>query len=312
MQGPPQTRIDLPAVSAFLLISFGGAWLVCSPVWLSGRGLATPGTFALLLVMMFTPTAATWVVTHWIRRPAALGLETGLIPSIGWRATRRTVITTWLATPALLLVALALATALGLYHPDLMHLSGLAAAARGATGKPLPAAIPTPVLALVLIAEMLLAPIVNSIFTFGEEWGWRGWLLPQLLPLGRWPALITSGVIWGLWHAPIILLGYNYPTQPRALGMLLMTVMTVLLGSILGWLRLRTTSIWPAVVVHAGVNGGAGLALALSQADTATDSAVVGVTGWTGWLVMLTVLAGLVAADRRRPTPPETSTLRPN
>src|SRR5436305_814196 len=66
------------------------------------------------------------------------------------------------------------------------------------------------------LQALLLTPLA-----FGEQWGWRGYLLPRLLPLGQWPALLLSGAIWGLWHAPVILLGYNYPQHP-ILGVLVM------------------------------------------------------------------------------------------
>ena len=46
----------------------------------------------------------------------------------------------------------------------------------------------------------------QMIFTFGEEFGWRGYLLPRLAPLGGISAAIITGVIWGLWHTPVIVL----------------------------------------------------------------------------------------------------------
>ena len=49
------------------------------------------------------------------------------------------------------------------------------------------------------IFTLLMAPLA-----FGEEWGWRGYLLPHLLPLGQWPAFLIGGVIWGLWHIPVV------------------------------------------------------------------------------------------------------------
>ena len=57
---------------------------------------------------------------------------------------------------------------------------------------------------------ILIAPILNALLTFGEEFGWRGYLLPKLLGLGARKALLISGIIWGVWHWPIIAMGYNY------------------------------------------------------------------------------------------------------
>ncbi len=64
--------------------------------------------------------------------------------------------------------------------------------------------------------------------------GWTLGLLPKLLPLGQWRALLLSGPIWGAWHAPVVALGYNYP-QHHALGPLLMIVFCVIFGILLGW-----------------------------------------------------------------------------
>src|SRR5205807_1239628 len=100
-------------------------------------------------------------------------------------------------------------------------------------------------LVLIQLGSLLIAPGINAIFAFGEEWGWRGFLLPKLLPLGQWRALVFSGVLWGLWHMPVILLGYHYPLHPQ-FGVLLMVIFCVIMGILFGWMRLGTGSIWPA------------------------------------------------------------------
>ncbi len=154
-------------------------------------------------------------------------------------------------------------------------------------------------LVLIQPGTLLVAPLSNALPAFGEEWGWRGYLLPQLLPLGQWPALLISGVIWGLWHAPLILLGYNYPQYPLS-GWLLMIVFCVLLGILLGWTRLATGSVWPAVIGHAAINGAAGMGTLFFAAGSSLDPAVIGVTGWTGWLLMLLII-GLLVLLRQLP-----------
>src|SRR4029079_19710629 len=49
--------------------------------------------------------------------------------------------------------------------------------------------------------------------TLGEEYGWRGYLLPRLLPLGEIRATMIVAAIWAAWHLPILLIGLNYPNQ---------------------------------------------------------------------------------------------------
>jgi membrane protease YdiL (CAAX protease family) len=74
-----------------------------------------------------------------------------------------------------------------------------------------------------------MGPAVNGLFAFGEELGWRGYLLPKLMPLGKWKAYVLVGIIWGLWHGPLVLAGFNYPAFP-VLGVLGMIGMTTTFG----------------------------------------------------------------------------------
>src|SRR5262249_29691482 len=67
-------------------------------------------------------------------------------------------------------------------------------------------------------AALLLGPLINGLFTFGEEFGWRGYLQPKLMPLGGKRAMLLIGVIWGVWHWPIIFMGYEYAQSSKALG----------------------------------------------------------------------------------------------
>ncbi len=58
---------------------------------------------------------------------------------------------------------------------------------------------------------VFLGPALNIFTTFGEEWGWRGYLVPKTAARLRIvPTLLVTGVIWGLWHAPLTIIGHNY------------------------------------------------------------------------------------------------------
>ena len=187
---------------------------------------------------------------------------------------------------------------MGVYRTDLAHLSGLAELlrAQGVTELPVPLAA----IAAAQLVQVLVVGWVNVLPALGEEWGWRGWLLPALLPLGRWPAVLLVGVVWGLWHAPVILLGYNYGLHGPLAAMALMTGLCVVLGTLLGWLRLCSGSVWPPAIAHGFVNAVAGLPLLFAAAGQPVDGATTGLLGWTGWVVMLGAFAVVAAVVRSR------------
>jgi uncharacterized protein len=291
-------QIDARGVISFTLLAMGLAWMVVSPLWISSQGLQHPLALPLMIAMMFTPSIATLIVTRWISPPAGgIRKATGLGLGRHWP---RFWLLAWFGPPLLVAGALLIGALFGRYQFDLQNFSGfrelLAQDPAGATALD---QIGIQTLVLIQLGTLLLAPLINALPAFGEEWGWRGYLLPQLLPLGQWPALLISGVIWGLWHAPVILLGYNYPQYPLS-GWLLMIVFSVLLGILLGWTRLATGSVWPAVIGHAAINGAAGMGTLVFAAGSDLDPAVIGVTGWTGWLLMLLVI-GLLVLLRQLP-----------
>lgn len=111
------------------------------------------------------------------------------------------------------------------------------------------------------------ASIVNGVFVsfaaLGEELGWRGYMMPKLLKLmdAKW-AVPVGGIIWGIWHWPMIYLGHNfgfgYLGYPFT-GFAAMCVMSVAIGTILTYVTCRTGSIWPAAILHAVNNASPGI-----------------------------------------------------
>ena len=111
-----------------------------------------------------------------------------------------------------------------------------------------------PVLMVVLTAQtVILGPFLGLLVTFGEEYGWRGYLQPAVTGLGRARGVALVGIIWGIWHWPIIWLGYNYPGHPY-LGSLLMVLISVGLAFLLGYAVLKAKGVWIAAFLHALVN----------------------------------------------------------
>ena len=143
---------------------------------------------------------------------------------------------------------------------------------------------------------ILLAPFFNMLFALGEELGWRGFLLPRLLPLGQWQAIIITGVVWGIWHAPAIIQGLNYPGYPFA-GIFMMIVFCVLLGTILSWLYLNTRSPWTTALAHGAVNAVAGLPVLFLKPGF--NMAFGGTLAtFPAWIAMIIFIGWLVASKR--------------
>ena len=174
-----------------------------------------------------------------------------------------------------------------------------------AVGAP-PLPLPIGVLVALQFVNVLLGAFINAIPALGEELGWRGWLLPKLMPLGTVPALLLSGIIWGLWHAPLVLLvllvllGYNYPGVPGWLGLLMMVGLGILMGAIFGWLRLRSASVRPAALAHGSFNAAAGFSIIFAAAGETINPLQATILGWTGGLVPLAVVAVLVITKQFR------------
>jgi membrane protease YdiL (CAAX protease family) len=91
------------------------------------------------------------------------------------------------------------------------------------------------------------------IIFIGEEFGWRSYLVEKLRPLGRWTALLWSGVIWSLWHLLAVSIpntATSYGQDMSIFGIALTLLIFVLMGFIFGWLYLESGSVWPCVLMH--------------------------------------------------------------
>lgn len=152
-----------------------------------------------------------------------------------------------------------------------------------------PSVLFNPLLFLVTFAGVLIvAPFTNWAFFFGEEYGWRVFLQERLISLlGTLKGILAVGIIWGLWHAPVIAMGYNYPGQP-VLGVILMTLFTVLIGMIYSITVIKTNSVWSAVWLHLATNNGISLSMAyISQPNDPVNAFGIGVYG----LILLTIFS---------------------
>jgi len=111
----------------------------------------------------------------------------------------------------------------------------------------------TTTVAIFLLFSLTLDMVGPLILALGEEIGWRGLFVPELAKLTSFPrtALIT-GMVWAAWHMPAIFLAdYSNGGTPNLYAAAMFAVMIIALSFAYAWLRLRSGSLWPAVLLRA-------------------------------------------------------------
>lgn len=142
------------------------------------------------------------------------------------------------------------------------------------------------------VQAMLFGPIMNFITCFGEEWGWRGYMLPKMAEkMKPIPMLLVSGIIWGLWHAPLTALGHNYGTGYAGYpvtGILAMCGFCLVIGIFLSFITLKTNSCIPAVLSHAGINSIVSIGIYFTQdgGNAFVGPAPTGIIGGSAFIIV--------------------------
>ena len=113
---------------------------------------------------------------------------------------------------------------------------------------------PHPLAGLAFMA--VVGTAISMISATGEEIGWRGFLVPALGKwFGFWGVSLVSGVIWALYHLPLILFaGYSGKGVPLAYSLVWFAAMVLMISPLLTALRLRSGSFWPTALMHASHN----------------------------------------------------------
>jgi membrane protease YdiL (CAAX protease family) len=149
-------------------------------------------------------------------------------------------------------------------------------------------------MAIAAFQALIFGMTVNTVAAFGEEAGWRGFLLSSLSTKKFYIASVIIGVVWGFWHAPIILQGHNYPDHP-VIGVFMMTVWTILLSPFLVYFAKKSGSVIGAAVFHGVLNASAGIPLMYIKGGS---DLTVGVTGIAGFAALIILNGALYIYDR--------------
>jgi membrane protease YdiL (CAAX protease family) len=155
--------------------------------------------------------------------------------------------------------------------------------------------MPAYLMVIIAMVSGLVAGItINAIVAFGEEYGWRNYLVGALREVKFWKAALFIGIVWGIWHFPLILMGHNYPNEPRW-GVLLMVVMCILLGVIELYFVLKSKSMVVAAIMHGTFNAVSGLVIYFTLGG---NDFLNGMTGLSGFIVMAVTILCIWIYDK--------------
>lgn len=302
--------MDVKRIFIFLAFAFGIAWITAGYIYLNGGLSNSPEIVAGSGITV----AFILIATVYMFSPAIANVLTRILTKEGWedvylKPNFRHGWKFWAmgwVLPVILTVLGGVVYFLafpGNFDPTLSTLAKMIPENSGIN-------VPLQVIAIAGIAQsMLISPLINSIFTFGEEFGWRAYLLQKLLPAGRTKALIKLGVIWGVWHAPVIAMGHNYGLEYPGfpwLGILAMIWFCITVGILLSWMALKAKSVWPAVLGHASLNGSAGLAVYFARGNPSTllGPLPTGIIGGAGFLAAAVIILVLLNKENKTDAPP--------
>jgi CAAX protease family protein len=273
-------RVPWRHVAAFVLLAYGLAWAVWAPAmgdaWHAIATGKTPSSYiapSFAVVGMFAPAIAAVIMRLWVSREGLRGSLGPVRHKLRWYAPA-------ILGPALFVtavVAIASATGIGEFRLG----------------------VNKPVVSVWLMLLLINTPI-TAFLTLGEEYGWRGYLLPKLLPLGEVKASVIIALIWAPWHLPLLMVGLNYVNKDPLAVMAFMLMFTIGLSLLLTRLFVAAGgSVLAVTLAHASLNAfGDRLS---DSAHLSGDPFIGSVGGLVGFTLMAIVVGVAYGYRRRRP-----------
>ena len=277
----------------YIAVAFGFSWSLGAVLFMFGPHANAALRTSLLLLYMWGPALGAVVAQRASGEPVFTPLGVNLAANRWW-------IVAWLLPFALqaLTCGFSLLIPGVTFSPDMSgYLDRLAAAVppdRIAEAREKMNGIPPLFFTALMIAQALFAGLtVNALAAFGEELGWRGFLFRHFSHWGFWRRSAIVGLLWGVWHAPVVLQGHNYPQHP-VLGVFGMTAFCMLAAPLLDLARLRGRSVWASSILHGSINATAGFAVIFVRGG---DDVTTGMTGLGGMAALALVSGALCLAD---------------
>lgn len=297
-------------IIVFLAVTFALTWayelLVVWPAATGGLGAAAAASVQLLVAVAMLFPAVGVLAARLVTREGFVG--TSMIAPKNFRRTWGYWLLGWFGPTVLITFGAVLYFALfpGDFDASMPYLAAQLDAASAQAGVSFDASQVVMIGFAQIASGVLLSPLLNIATCFGEEWGWRGYLLLKLNErMGIVPTLVASGVIWGLWHAPLTVLGHNYGTGYAGypfVGILSMCVFCFVVGTLLSFVTLRSGSCIPAAFAHGAMNGlsSAGLLFSASGGNPFVGPAPTGIVGGAAFVVCALVMLVTLRRDEKR------------
>jgi membrane protease YdiL (CAAX protease family) len=273
---------DIKRVGLFIGLTYFFSWIIVIIFLATGNSWNSPYTLIILIAFMFVPSIiAVFLQKRVCKEPLKepLGISFKL---------NRYFLVAWLLPPAIAIATLGIS----LLFPGIEYTPGMEGMIErfGSTLKTAQLEelqrqiVESPIhpFWIALLQGLVAGPTINAIAGFGEELGWRGFLQKELNKIDFWKSSMIIGIVWGIWHAPIILQGHNYPQHP-SIGVFMMIIFTLLLSPIFSYIRIKAKSVIAAAIIHGSLNATVGLAIMPIRGG---DDLTVGVTGLSGFIVL--------------------------
>jgi membrane protease YdiL (CAAX protease family) len=279
-------------ILSFLALAFGITWTIAGiGIALGVRATSGIPYTAMAALCMFGPAAAAIIQQHLLDKGpwAGLGLH---LSSTRWRIVAGTAVVALAIVPLTMLVVHGLGDLLGMLefgHVEVSHeragiaigelaagqLSGEGLQRQLAKLREVPAFA---ILGIALAGSLVAACTVNLPFMLGEELGWRGYLWQRTAHWSGLRRVSFTGVCWGIWHAPLIAVGHNYPGEPVR-GIAMMVLLCLAMALLFDWTRTRSRTIWSSCLLHGVINGSAGATALFMWAGHPLVGSVAGLAG---------------------------------
>lgn len=273
----------------FLILTFGISYLLAGLFYLSDTSYNSAYGIIFAVVYMFVPAISTLLVEKLINKA-------DIIEPLYIRfKVNKWFIISWLLPPVLAFLSFAISLLLPniSYSADMegmfTRFSSMMTPEQLAQMQSSVDDLPVHPVWITLVQGLFAGVTINAIAGFGEELGWRGFLVKQFEGKRFITASLWIGFIWGIWHAPLILMGHNYPEHPIS-GIFMMILWCILLSPVFLYILLKSKSVIAASIMHGSLNGTAGIAILMVVGGNDLTASVTGLSGFLALLIILSLI----------------------